>query len=324
MQAKSGLNTLTLELLRKCPNQCLHCSTLSSPKATDFISLEESKRIIEEAKELGLKKIILSGGEPLIYNELIPLLSFLKSKNLEVVIYTSGSILDSSNCIDFAPKALLEQISKLGVVRYNLSIHSSNCDSHDSFMNTQGSWEKSIQFLEFCKDLKQVVHIHTVLSSFNFDNIIELSTFLAKKGVSVLRILKLVPQGRALKNYEKLKTNDIQESIFWGQVKKINEEKLIELKLGAHLYSLSNNTEYVCSLDSEKMTITPDGTFSVCPAFKGLSKILNSPKIGSENISSVVSSDWRNKISNYKTEFKHTCPAQELYENLTNKKKTSQ
>lgn len=87
------------------------------------------------------------------------------------------------------------------------------------------------------------------------------------------------------------------------------------------MYSLSNNIEYQCSLDAEKMTITPDGTFSVCPAFKGLSKILNSPKIENENISSIVSSEWRNKISNYKTEFKHSCPAQELYENLINQKK---
>jgi hypothetical protein len=106
-----------------------------------------------------------------------------------------------------------------------------------------------------------------------------------------------------------------------GSGKKNKKDNIIDLKLGAHLYSLSNNIEYQCSLDAEKMTITPDGTFSVCPAFKGLSKILNSPKIENENISSIVSSEWRNKISNYKTEFKHSCPAQELYENLINQKK---
>jgi MoaA/NifB/PqqE/SkfB family radical SAM enzyme len=321
MTKKRGLETLTLELLRKCPNACQHCSTSSSPKANDFIPFQSVIKLIDDALELGLKRVILSGGEPLLYYSLMELLDYLKSKKIEIVIYTSGSIVDLDDNPISVPFDLIKKINDIGIVRYNLSLHSSISENHDKFMETNGSWERAVNFIDNCNKVNEEVHIHTVLSNYNYDNFIELGTFLSAKNIKTLRVLKLVPQGRAKINFNSLNPSDINNEIFWGQVKNLKESNLINVKLGAHLYSLSNNTEYECSLNSDKMTISPDGTFSVCAAFKGLSQQLNSPNFKTTSINNALESNWRENIDNFKNEFRHSCPAQELYNKIISQKK---
>jgi MoaA/NifB/PqqE/SkfB family radical SAM enzyme len=317
---KRKIEILTLELIRKCPSKCLHCSTFSSPKATDFISFEKAKSLIEESIDLGLKKLILSGGEPLLYPWIIELIQFIKNKNVSIIIYTSGSLLDESNKPNNIPFSLLQKINRIGIERYNLSLHSSVQENHDKFMDTEGSWKRAVEFIGNCKKLNEEIQIHTVLTKYNFDNLIDFSYFLSDKGIKTIRILKLVPQGRAKNNYSNLEPSSLESDIFWGQVKKLQNLNIIDVKLGAHLYSLTNNTQYECSLDSNKLTVTPDGTTSVCPAFKGLSTIYKSPNINNDSLNEIVSSEWRDSFDKIKLEHRYSCPAQVIY-NLSKKQK---
>ncbi|HEV7398378.1 MAG TPA: radical SAM protein, partial [Pyrinomonadaceae bacterium] len=83
----------TLELTQRCPNRCLHCSTNSDPSQTTTIAIGEATRLIDEAVELGAKNIVLSGGEPLVYEGLIPLIEHVNTKSgVRIIVYTSGAI----------------------------------------------------------------------------------------------------------------------------------------------------------------------------------------------------------------------------------------
>lgn len=307
------LHKLTLEVIRKCPNKCLHCSTNSSPSAKDFISLQRAKLLIEQGKKLGLKKLIISGGEPLIYPDLLSLVEFAHSHSIFVVIYTSGSIFSESKEPTFVPSSSIKQLITAGASRFNLSIHSHIAEIHDKFMDTPGSWERAIDFLTKLIELHPEVHIHTVISKFNYQSIFDLLSFINKYDVDVLRLLQLVPQGRAKINISQLEVTDTDWIVIRNQIEQIcaHQDFKTKVRLGAHLTPMIDQLKYACSLDSAKLVIEPDESVSVCPAFKGLKKQLNAPTSKEQSIQSINHSDWRNYISNLKKDGQ--CIAQRIY-----------
>jgi MoaA/NifB/PqqE/SkfB family radical SAM enzyme len=292
---------------------------VSSPESQDFIPIEVAIKIVDESLSNGLKEVILSGGEPLLYKDLIQLVRYMRSKQISIVIYTSGSILDEKNQPISVPFSLIEELNGFGIKRYNLSLNSSIPSLHDEFMATKGSWDRAIQFINNCNILHEEIHIHAVLSKYNYDNFMELCFLLEQLKVTTLRILRLVPQGRGNVSYTKLNPSNIEYDIFWGQVKTLKKNMSINVNLGAHLYSLTNNSGHECSLHSNKLTISPDGTLSVCAALKGLAKALKSPNMKDNSLANLLDSDWRQKHDDFKVKYMFSCPAQKMYKYMNTK-----
>ncbi len=54
------------ELTRACDHACLHCSVSAGRADEDELSRDEALRVAGELVELGLRRVVLSGGEPLL------------------------------------------------------------------------------------------------------------------------------------------------------------------------------------------------------------------------------------------------------------------
>ena len=56
------LKEISIEIIRKCPNKCLYCSSFSNENCSEMIPLEKFMEVIDGAQELGLKTVCFSGG----------------------------------------------------------------------------------------------------------------------------------------------------------------------------------------------------------------------------------------------------------------------
>ncbi|MBW1636324.1 MAG: radical SAM protein [Deltaproteobacteria bacterium] len=92
--ADDRLLSMEIEFSRVCNFHCSYCYVDNSIECENELSIEEIKDIIDQAKELGTRKIIILGGEPSIYPHLIEMLFFLKDKGLEIEMFTNGSGID--------------------------------------------------------------------------------------------------------------------------------------------------------------------------------------------------------------------------------------
>lgn len=82
---------LSIELTHKCNLNCIFCSSQGSRDKTTFIEISRVKDVIEEVKnEFDIKKVSLSGGEPLLHNDFFELYYYLKNTDLKILIYSSG------------------------------------------------------------------------------------------------------------------------------------------------------------------------------------------------------------------------------------------
>ena len=94
--AGHALTDLYLYLVDSCNLACGHCwiEPRSSKAPGRSIPLNPLKRALEEARSLGLQRVKLTGGEPLLYPDLNGLLSFLAEADLECSMETNGTLLD--------------------------------------------------------------------------------------------------------------------------------------------------------------------------------------------------------------------------------------
>ena len=89
--AANRLLSMEIEFSRACNFRCAYCYQAERTAAADEMTLEESRDVLLQARELGARKIIILGGEPSIYPHLVEMLRFLGRQGFEVEIFTNGS-----------------------------------------------------------------------------------------------------------------------------------------------------------------------------------------------------------------------------------------
>lgn len=203
LNLNNELKTVYLFLTRKCNLGCSHCYISGvGPKAigVDF-NLEKICEILSQAKSLGLKRIKVSGGEPFLHNEIIDILEFIESLELdEVVLETNGTLIND------------DKFNKLKNIK-NLTIFVSldhiNQSEHDSFRNKEGAYKKTIEFLKKLGSTNINSVVTTTAYKDNFNIIHKIIDFILETGIKKHRtLLNIHPLGNALKNTSNALTID--------------------------------------------------------------------------------------------------------------------
>lgn len=83
------LLSVQINITSSCINKCKHCGKNTWEKQQ--LSIEDIKSVANDLKELGVKSIILSGGEPFLHQDIYTIIEMLVS-DFEVGIFTSGAV----------------------------------------------------------------------------------------------------------------------------------------------------------------------------------------------------------------------------------------
>ncbi|CCY47924.1 radical SAM domain protein [Peptostreptococcus anaerobius CAG:621] len=94
-----ALDTVYFMLTQKCNLKCKHCSTSCSPEVEDALDLEQAKIIIDNINKIGVKSIIFSGGEPMIYSYFYDIITYAKKvlTGVEFILSTNGTLVREDN-----------------------------------------------------------------------------------------------------------------------------------------------------------------------------------------------------------------------------------
>ena len=80
-----------------CNLQCVHCINASGPREPWLAPLDAdtARRSIAEAAALGVKEIYVTGGEPFLHAEILPLLAF-SLERAPTTVLTNGTLIDDA------------------------------------------------------------------------------------------------------------------------------------------------------------------------------------------------------------------------------------
>jgi len=188
-----NIDYLRISVTEKCNLKCIYCidenSTLNSCN-NETLSDDEICKIVKECASLGIKKIRITGGEPLVRKNIENLIYRLKSINgiEEIYITTNGVLL----------KYKIEVLKKNGLTGVNISLDSL---AEERFKKlTKFNKLSDVLFsIDKALDLGLKVKINTVIiDDINKDEIIDFVNLTKYKNLDI-RFIELMPIGAAKK-----------------------------------------------------------------------------------------------------------------------------
>lgn len=270
------LSEISIEILQRCPNRCIYCSSHSNPQATHLIPFEIIKNIIDDAKCLGCKTVCLSGGEPFLHPQILDIISYIAKKRLTCYVYTSG-IYMKDEVYSSLPNVYIEAIRGM-VDKVIFNVEADSSALYDQIMGTDvGGFDMMKQSISDCVSSGLVVETHVVPMQVNFKHLKSIFEMCYQLGVSKVSILRLVLQGRALENLSLVKLTAEDSREVTKLIKILNESYKGKVRIGLP-YSDSNCRIY-CKAASDKINVRYDGNVYPCEVFKD--DLLNA-KLGCE------------------------------------------
>ncbi|MDA3788137.1 MAG: radical SAM protein [Desulfobacula sp.] len=92
---------LTLELTARCNNNCIHCYNNLPPDdphaINNELSTKELKEIIDQAVDLGVLWVCITGGEALLRDDFFDLYKYIKKKGLIVSVFTNATLISKDH-----------------------------------------------------------------------------------------------------------------------------------------------------------------------------------------------------------------------------------
>lgn len=127
------LRDLRVSVTDRCNFRCRYCMPREEfgkghdflPK-TEILTYEEIRNFVKACKPLGLRKVRITGGEPLLRQDIHHLVRQLSSMEMEVALTTNGSLLEN-NAADLAESGLSRVTISLDAI--DQEVHSKITDS---------------------------------------------------------------------------------------------------------------------------------------------------------------------------------------------------
>ena len=170
-QFSRPINYLRISVTDRCDLRCVYCmkEKMTFLPKNEILTLEEVERLCDNFIELGVKKIRLTGGEPLVRTDIIKLIKRLnlkkKNTNLnEITLTTNGTLL----------KKFAKELKEGGIDRINVSIDTINPKKYNEITRF-GNLEKVISGIKEAAKNNIKVKINTVaIKDFNENELEEL------------------------------------------------------------------------------------------------------------------------------------------------------
>jgi len=186
------LEHIDIEVNHRCNLACRHCSARAAKgRLTEELTTTEIQEVLSGAKELGLRKVGLTGGEPLVDVPKLEAIARFCINKLEVPLHmhTNGTLVKEEMCQHDGVLALFEAVS--------VTFLGGDAETHDYMTKVKGSFEKALQGAEVIAKVGLPLTCYYIPTHGICNGYKELTPKLRDIGVKRIRAMALAPSGRA-------------------------------------------------------------------------------------------------------------------------------
>jgi GTP 3',8-cyclase len=185
------ITDLRVSITDRCNYKCVYCRTGSQGAQFAELAMDDYLRIIRVFVSLGIEKIRLTGGEPLLRKGLVPLLTELAQlrtqsvgEQLDLAITTNGHLLAE----------MAAPLARAGLSRITVSMDAVDAATFERITRIPGSFAKVLTGVRAAQHagLGPVKVNCVLLRGFNEDQIVPFARFSRDEGV-IVRFIEFMP-----------------------------------------------------------------------------------------------------------------------------------
>lgn len=270
----SNIRHLSIDVTNYCNKKCKYCNIkiCNNKSRAKFVSLATIKDYFVQLFPTGKcpnTSIYLTGGEPLAHKCILELIEFIKQYEAQIILWTNGSLLDSS---------MAQELSKNKIVVF-LSIDSANEEINDRARG-KGSYSEAIKASKICERFKLEYMYCVTVSKFNIDKLEDIISLIqdnSARGIFINIQIVFNEDGESLQHYF-----DYTHSYYWEKIlgfsKKVhiinswrnrNSETKTVLKIIREDSLCLNSINYIqaksnCGAGINKLSIDVSGNIFPC------------------------------------------------------------
>ena len=181
---------LIWEVTQACALACDHCRADAREKRhPDELSTAEGKRLLEDAAAFGEGQlVVLSGGDPLVRDDIEELVAYGTDLGLRMTITPSGT--------RSLTRDRIEALADAGLKRMAVSFDGASPERHDAFRGEAGSFEETVRAVEDARAAGLPVQVNTTVCRDTVDDLPAIRDLLREIGAVMWSVFFLVPVGR--------------------------------------------------------------------------------------------------------------------------------
>ena len=196
------------EVTRSCMLACKHCRAAAQTTPYEGeLSTQECFKLLDNIASFAKPIIILTGGEPMLRDDIYDIAAYAHKLELPVVMAPCGVLIDDETAA---------KIVQSGIRRISISLDGATAESHDAFRGVPGAFEASVRGIEAAKRAGLDFQINTTVSRHNLAELEAIRDLAVSLGARVFNPFLLVPTGRgkALADQE-ITPEEYEETLRW-------------------------------------------------------------------------------------------------------------
>lgn len=176
------------EITRQCNLRCKHCYTSAGKKDPEELTTEQALTIVNHLDTIGVSDITISGGEPLLRDDLEVIISDIKRREIPVVLYTNGLLLSTERMLS---------LKRAGVNSLSLSLNGIKKETHN-YIHGKDTFDTIVKRISQLKEHGFYTQALYTLMKINLKEALELPSFMDEIGLDSLCIYPFYPAGRGM------------------------------------------------------------------------------------------------------------------------------
>ncbi|MGD8442029.1 MAG: heme b synthase [Desulfobacterales bacterium] len=185
---EAALRLVAWETTRNCNLACVHCrASATTGPYTGELDTAEAFRLLDQIGEIAKPIIILTGGEPLLRDDIFDIAAYGTQKGFRMVMAPNGTLVTE----DIANKLV-----DAGIKRISISLDGATAQSHDNFRKVDGAFEGAVNAMKIAKKVGLDFQVNTTITKTNLDQIPKIQQLAVERGAVAHHIFLLVPTGR--------------------------------------------------------------------------------------------------------------------------------
>jgi len=252
---------LRVSVTQKCDKHCPYCHREGETNPSTVMTVEEIIRIVQIAISLGISRVKLTGGEPLLRKEIVEIVRGINGIQglTDLSMTTNGTYM----------KGLAKDLKKAGLNRVNVSLPTLDPNVYNNLMG--GDLQDAIEGVKAAVEagLHPVKLNMLVLKNVNDGEIEKLIQFAAQTG-TILQLIELEPINLSKKYYARyhLGLDEIEQKLkklaSETRVRKYMQKRRVYVlpKVNVEVIRPIENTEFCANCT--RIRVTSDGKLKPC------------------------------------------------------------